>query len=68
MMMKEVTNNDEDATVRNLTSEPQIAYVYLFIVMQEPYLCLVCTWSVALASAFLMSWKAMVAGKVHCST
>ena len=40
-------------------------YVYLIMVMQEPCLCLGCIWSVALTSAFLISWKAVVAGEVH---
>ena len=59
--------NDDDVTVRNLTSRPQITYVYLIMVMQEPCLCLGCTWSVALTSAFLMSQKAVVVGEVHFS-
>ena len=36
--------------------------------MQEPCLHLGCTWSVALTSEFLMSWKAVVAGEVHFSS
>ena len=66
MMMKE-PYNDDDVTVRNLISRPQIMYVYLIMVMQKPCLCLRCIWSVALTSAFLISWKAVVAGEVHFS-
>ena len=42
-------------------------YVYLIMVMQEPCLCLGCIWTVALTSAFLISWKAVGAGEVHFS-
>ena len=55
--------NDDDVTVRNLTSRAQITNVYLIIVIQEPCLCLGCTWSVVLASAFLMSWKAVASSR-----